>query len=207
MYNAPQALQQILRGDVSQARAINKDPHQEQATSETNIQIGDGSGNSHSDGDGYREECDDYKRTMREKKRCRTSTAPRGLKRTTSSDNCDDQPLDPKKRGLEATSRIDEDGGSKRCRRTKGAKQKRPPRSKTKQTMQEQTHPRTNTQKDPKQRSMQDHPEWASLVAKRYCHERAIICQDAAQERRRKKKQIVVEGAAEERVLEHKNLV
>ena len=82
------------------------------------MQVGDGSRNSHSDGDRYREECDDYKQTMREKKGCRTNTAPLGPKRTTSSDNCDDQPPDPKAEGMKlaATSRSDEDGKSRRCR-------------------------------------------------------------------------------------------
>ena len=86
-YNATPALQRILRGDVSRARTFNTDPHRDQATSEPKMQIGDGSGKSHSDGDGYREECDVYKRTMRDNKGCRTNTAPPGRNRTTSSDN------------------------------------------------------------------------------------------------------------------------
>ena len=61
---------------------------------------------------------------------------------------------------LVVTSRIDEDGGSKQCRQTKGAEQKRPRRSRTKQMMQEQgdllswspnkTRVRADTQTDPK---------------------------------------------------------
>ena len=76
-YNAPPALQRILRGDISRARVINKDPHGYQATSEPKMKIGNGSGKSHSDGAGYREECDFYKRTMREKKGCRTNRTKR----------------------------------------------------------------------------------------------------------------------------------
>ena len=117
-YHAPPALYRILRGDVSQARAINKDPHRDQATSELKMQVGNGSRNSHSDGDGCREECDYYKRTMRDKKGCGTNTAPPGPKRTTLSDNCDDQPPDPKAEGMKlaATSRSNEDGGFRQCR-------------------------------------------------------------------------------------------
>ena len=51
-YNAPPALNRILRGDISRARATKKDPHRDQTTSELDMQISDGSGNSHSDGDG-----------------------------------------------------------------------------------------------------------------------------------------------------------
>ena len=83
-YNAPPALNRILRGDISRARATNKDPHQDQATSEPKMQIGDVSRNSHSDGAGYREEYDDYKQTMREKNGCPMNTAPPGPNRTTS---------------------------------------------------------------------------------------------------------------------------
>ena len=129
-----------------------KTPNQDQPTSEPDMKVGHGSGDSHSDGDGYREECDVYEQKMREKKGCRTNTAPRGPKHTTSSDNCDNQPPDIKKArpldhkdGLVATSRIDADDGAtnarandntpliknaKRCRRTKGAEQKQPRQSK-----------------------------------------------------------------------------
>ena len=92
---------------------------------------------------------------MQEKKGCGTNTAPPGPNRTISSDNCDDQPPDPNTEGMKlvATSRIDKDGGSKWCRQTKGAKQKRARRSKTKQNA--QVDP--NRSKDPKQQVMQGH--------------------------------------------------
>ena len=99
---------------------------------------------------------------MQENKGCRTNAAPPGPNHTTSSDNCNDRPPDPKAEGMKlvATSRIHEDGGSKRCRQTKGAQQKQPRPSRTKQIMQERgdllswspnkTRVRADTRTDPK---------------------------------------------------------
>ena len=79
-YTAPPALNRILRGDVSRARATKKDPHQDQPTSEPDMQVGHRSGNSYSDGDGYQEEGYDHKQRMREKKRVPYGYGPTGSK-------------------------------------------------------------------------------------------------------------------------------
>ena len=82
-YKSLQALQRILKGDVSRARATPKDHHRDRATSSTNRGKLCGAATAES----AREECDIYKRTMREKKGCRTNTAPREPRQALRSRN------------------------------------------------------------------------------------------------------------------------
>ena len=99
------------------------------------MQVGNGSATSYNDGNGYVEEGYryGYDQTMREKKGCRTDTAPPGTNHTTSVDNCDDQDPDPMAEGigLVATSGIDEDGGLKNEHRNKPERHERPTRPET----------------------------------------------------------------------------
>ena len=106
MYTAPPAPNQILRGDVSRAQATKKDPHQDKTTSKPDMKVCHGSGDRYSNSDGYREEYNDYKQTMQEKKECRTNTAPPGPNRTTSSDNCDKRPPGPKAEGMKLVATV-----------------------------------------------------------------------------------------------------
>ena len=77
--------------------------------------------------------------------------------------------------------------------------------------MQEQTHVRADTRKDPKQRAMQDHSEWAveKTVQEARAEERDIVMTVllyavTLRKSASKEIQILVEGAAEQRVHEHK---
>ena len=127
---APAAAKRILRVAVSQQRAKKNQPQPDQATSESNMQVGNGSATSYNDGNGYVEEgySYGYNQTMGEKKGCRIDTAPSGTHHTTSVDSCDAQDPDPMAEGigLVTTSRSDEDGGLNNEYRDKPENNQRP---------------------------------------------------------------------------------
>ena len=93
------------------------------------MQIGDGSGKSYSDGNGYVEEGYGYDQTMRENKGCRTNTAPPGKNCMTSFNDTSNQDPDPMAEGfgLELHA-IEEDDRLNNEHRDKPERHERPTR-------------------------------------------------------------------------------